>query len=294
MATKSWLLKFYIMLKLFLPSLFLLILFSCQKERPVMGPPPSVSDAQFTATPTDTNANIIQLVASNPEVICRWDFGNGTKGEGTSAVAIYPYAGTYTITLTVFNKGGSRSSTQEITIAQTDLGLLDNPFYNKLTGGANGPGFKTWVLDSANSGHFGVGPDPESALGPVPEWWAAGANEKPGCGLYDDKYIFYLNGFKFDMITNGDVYIHNSLAASFPGSFQNLGDFTAPYQDQLNKSWTLTEGAENTITLSNGAFLGFYTGVNTYRILDLTDSTMTLQYGHHAGGLKWYIRLKTE
>ena len=274
-------------------SLSLLFL-SCRKERPSLGNPPSQADAAFVALPSDSNANIIHLTANNPNLICRWDFGNGTKGEGAEVNATYPYAGTYTITLTVFNKGGSRSSTQQIIIAQTDLTLLDNPFYNKLTGGANGPGFKTWVIDSTISGHFGVGPDPESPLGPVPEWWAAGANEKPGCGLYNDKYIFYLNGFKFDMITNGDIYLHNSLAASFPGSFQNLGDYTAPYPNQLNHSWTLTEGAENTITISNGAFIGFYTGVNTYRILDLTDSTMFLQYGHHAGGLKWYLKLKTE
>lgn len=51
----------------------------------------------------------------------------------------------------------------------------------------------------------------------------------------------------------------------------------------MDKSWNLVEGPENTITLSNGAFIGFYSGVNTYRILELTDSTMYLQYGHHAG-----------
>lgn len=273
---------------------FLLAFTSCRKERPQLGPPPSLQDALFTATPSDTNANVVIFTAANPNLICMWDFGNGTKGQGKVASGIYPYAGTYTVKLTVFNKGGSQTSSQQVVIAQTDLNLLNNPFYNKLTGGANGPGFKVWVIDSMLSGHFGVGPDPESGLGPVPEWWSAGVNEKPGCGLYDDKYIFYLNGFKFDMITNGDVYIHNSLSASFPGSFQNLGDFTAPYGDQLNKSWLLTEGTENTISISNGAFIGFYSGVNTYRILDLTDTTMFLQYGHHAGGLKWYLKLKTE
>ena len=66
------------------------------------------------------------------------------------------------------------------------------------------------------------------------------------------------------------------------------------YSNQMDKSWNLVEGAENTITISNGAFIGFYTGVNTYRILELTDSTMYLQYGHHLGGLNWYLKLKTE
>ena len=181
-----------------------------------------------------------------------------------------------------------------VVIANDDLTLLNNPIYNMLTGGISGPGFKTWYIDSLASGHLGVGPDPESGLGPTPEWWAAGPNEKPGTGLYSDRYVFHLNGFDFDMITNGLVYIHNSLAGSFPGSYENLSDYSAPYPDQLGMNWNLTEGAEDLITITNGAFLGMYTGVEEYRIIDITDSTMHLQYKHHEGGLHWYIKLKAE
>ena len=138
-----------------------------------------------------------------------------------------------------------------------------------------------------------MGPDPESALGATPEWWAAGAGEKPGCGIYDDQYVFHLAGFKFDMITNGDVYVHNTIANEFPGSFENLFDYTAPLADQLNESWLLTEDTDPTITISGSAFLGFYTGPRVYKIISATDSTLHLQYGHHAGGLKWYLKLKT-
>jgi hypothetical protein len=61
----------------------------------------------------------------------------------------------------------------------------------------------------------------------------------------------------------------------------------------MNESWLLTEGAETTITISGNAFLGFYTGPRVYRIISATDSTLHLQYGHQAGGLKWYLKLKT-
>jgi PKD repeat protein len=274
-------------------SLSLIIgLISCQKDRPEMGNPPSDADAQFSYVVSASNANIIELTASNPNLQCIWDFGNGTKAQGSFASASYPYAGTYTITLTVFNKGGSKSSSQQVVISQDDLSLLNNPIFNMLTGGTSGPGYKTWYVDSLVAGHMGVGPDPVSALGNVPEWWAAGASEKVGCGLYDDRYTFKLNGFKLDMITNGNVYIHNSLSATFPGSYVNLGDYTAPFNNLIDESWTVTEGADTTITLSNNSFLGFYTGVNTYKILSYTDSTLNLQYGHHAGGLNWYLKLK--
>ena len=270
-----------------------LALVACQKYEPSLGPAPTDADAQFTMAPSAANVNIIELSASNPSLQCVWDFGNGSKAQGANVTATYPYAGTYTIKLTVFAKGGSRSSTQEVTIANDDFTLLNNPYYTLLTGGVNGPGFKVWVVDSAASGHMGVGPDPESALGATPEWWAAGAGEKPGCGIYDDQYVFHLAGFKFDMITNGDVYVHNTIANEFPGSFQNLFDYTAPFADQLNESWLLTEDTDPTITISGSAFLGFYTGPRVYKILSAADSTLHLQYGHHAGGLKWYLKLKT-
>ena len=270
-----------------------LALVACQKYEPSLGPAPTDADAQFTMAPSAANVNIIELSASTPSLQCVWDFGNGSKAQGANVTATYPYAGTYTIKLTVFAKGGSRSSTQEVTIANDDFTLLNNPYYTLLTGGVNGPGFKVWVVDSAASGHMGVGPDPESALGATPEWWAAGAGEKPGCGIYDDQYVFHLAGFKFDMITNGDVYVHNTIANEFPGSFQNLFDYTAPFADQLNESWLLTEDTDPTITISGSAFLGFYTGPRVYKILSATDSTLHLQYGHHAGGLKWYLKLKT-
>jgi PKD repeat protein len=292
LATKFWLLIDKNM-KIVLFLIGVIALTSCHKN-PQLGNPPSDQDASFTFAASDTNSNVIVFSAVNQDILCMWDFGNGIKKQGNTVVASYPYAGTYTVKLTVFNKGGSKSSTQQVVIAQDDLSLLNNPYYTKLTGGASGPGYKVWHVDSSYAGHFGVGPDPESALGPVPEWYSAGANEKPGCGMYDDRYIFYLNGFKFDMVNHGDVYVHNSLAAQFPGSFQNLGDFTAPYTDQLQGSWLLTEGDQTSISLSTNSFLGFYTGVNEYRILDITDSTMSLQYKHHAGGLSWYLKLSAE
>lgn len=279
---------------LFLSSAFIFVLFSCKKLNPQLGDPPTLADASFTYAASAGNANIIEFTANNPNLQCLWDFGNGTTAKGASVSSPYPYAGTYTVKLTVFASGGSRSTSQQVVIAQDNLGLLNNPIFIMLTGGVNGPGYKTWVIDSTVDGHMGVGPDPVSALGDVPEWWSAGPLDKSGAGLYDDKYVFHLNGFKFDMINNGNVYVHNSLAANFPGSFQNLGDFTAPYTNQMDESWTLTEAADTSITISNNAFIGFFTGVHTYRILDITDSTLYLQYKHHAGGLNWYLRLKTE
>ena len=84
-----------------------------------------------------------------------------------------------------------------MTIDSNDISLFDNPLHLYLTGGINGPGYRTWHIDSACEYHFGVGP-PE---GSTPDWWHASANEKPGVGLYDDRFTFHLVGYKYDLLT---------------------------------------------------------------------------------------------
>lgn len=275
-------------------SLFIITsILACKKYEPEIGPAPSEQDSEFTVTPSSGSDNVLNLSSSNQSILCKWDLGNGSTASGNNITANYPYAGTYTIELTVFGKGGSTSRTKEIVIANDDLSLLNNPIYGMLTGGVSGSGSKTWYIDSNAVGHMGVGPDPESALGPTPEYWAAPENGKPGVGLYDDRYVFSLSGFGFDMVTNGDVYIHNSFSGSFPGSYENLSDYTAPFADQLGGSWLLTEGAESSITTSGNSFIGFWTGVQTYRIVDITDSTMSLQYKQSNEELLWYLKLKS-
>tara|TARA_B100000927_G_C16459788_1_gene467377 strand:+ start:310 stop:1179 length:870 start_codon:yes stop_codon:yes gene_type:complete len=282
---------------LFITSISILlaiVISACRKENPQLGSPPKETDAVFTYAPSDTNDNVIIFTATNPDIINMWDFGNGLTGEGAVVSSIYPNAGNYTVNLSVFNSGGSKTSSQEIIIEQTDPGLLDNPIYTMLTGGINGPGFKSWYIDSTTAGHFGVGPDPVSALGYTPEWWSAPEMAKPGCGMYDDRFVFYLNDYRFDMITNGDVYVHNTIADQYPGAFENLADFTAPYDNQLNESWSVIEGSDTTLTVSGNSFIGFGTGVNTYKIIELTENSMYLAFGHHTGELMWYLRLKPE
>ena len=274
--------------------LLAIVISACRKENPQLGSPPKETDAVFTYAPSDTNNNVIIFTATNPDIINMWDFGNGLTGEGAVVSSIYPNAGNYTVNLSVFNSGGSKTSSQEIIIEQTDPGLLDNPIYTMLTGGINGPGFKSWYIDSTTAGHFGVGPDPVSALGYTPEWWSAPEMAKPGCGMYDDRFVFYLNDYRFDMITNGDVYVHNTIADQYPGAFENLADFTAPYENQLNESWSVIEGSDTTLTVSGNSFIGFGTGVNTYKIIELTENSMYLAFGHHTGELMWYLRLKPE
>ncbi|MDG1689832.1 MAG: PKD domain-containing protein [Flavobacteriales bacterium] len=245
------------------------------------------SSASFTINPT-SNPNVVVFKADNPDVECSWDFGNGTVGSGTIDTAEYPFAGDFTVTLSIFNSQGDASSSQSISIDSNDISLFDNPLHLMLTGGISGPGYRTWHIDSACDYHFGVGP-PE---GSSPDWWHAPANEKPGVGLYDDRFTFHLVGFQYDLLTNGDIYVHNTIGSTFPGAFENLYDWTAPFNDMPNETWDLT--TDSVLTLSNAAPMGFYTGVSEFQITQLNDTSMIVKYGHHDGTLAWFARYVPE
>ena len=60
--------------------------------------------------------------------------------------------------------------------------------------------------------------------------------------MYNDRYTFHLAGFRFDMQTNGDVYLNSAQAGNFPGAFSApASDLMAPYADQLNKGWSIND-----------------------------------------------------
>ena len=269
-------------------------------EEPTIGAPPTTADAAFTYVASAQSDNVIEFTASNSSVSASWDFGNGATGEGTNVTASYPFAGTYTVTLTVQNSGGSASSTQDVTIAQDDPNLINNPIFDLLTGGTSGPGFKTWAIDSVRAAHFGVGPDPIGAAGYYPEWYEAAALEKTGSGMYDDLYTFKLSGFGYDMITNGDVYVNTASAGVAPfndTTATNVGDYKANFPNQLGETWTLNEGADTSITFSGDAFMGYWASTQRYQIIKIEENELFLRFVDGANSdpaLAWYIRLVPE
>ena len=274
---------------LFLSLALILGISSCKEdETPTLGEAPTEADAAFTYAPTAANANIIDYTATNAGFTYSWDFDNGTNAATKEATAEYPNKGTYTVTLTVFNSGGSASTSQDIIIADDDASLLNNPLYTLLTGGTAGSGSRTWVIDSTRQAHLGVGP----VAGTWPEWWDADPGIKANSGLYSDKYTFTLQGFKFDQITNGSVFVKTGSQGQFPGAYENSDDYTAPFSDQLNENWTIVEGEDTTISISGKAFLGMYTGVREYKIVTLSENELTLRYVDAADETTaWYLRL---
>ncbi|QNR22591.1 PKD domain-containing protein [Croceimicrobium hydrocarbonivorans] len=280
-------------------SMGLLVVASACKEddKPTLGQPPSQADAAFTYQASASSDNIIEFTAANSSLAASWDFGNGSTGSGSNVSATYPFAGSYDVTLTVQNSGGSASSTQTIVIAQDDPSLINNPLFALLTGGSS----KTWAVDSASPAHFGVGPDPIGAAGRYPEWYAAQANEKAGADMYNDRYTFHLNGFGFDQVTGGGVYVnaeHAGIAPFDDTTASPVADYIAAFPDQMGETWTLNDsGSDTTLTVSGDAMIGYWAGTRTYTVISLEENELWLSFVDTKASnpaLTWYIRLVPE
>jgi PKD repeat protein len=253
---------------------------------PNLDEPPRSENVTFEMTPDAENANIIEFVNTSGGFKALWDFGNGSKAEGDVVTARYPLEGVYTVQLTIFTESGQAINSKEVTIEETKIWMLDDPDLNLLTGGIDNLDGKTWMVDSTQAGHMGVGP----LEGDWPEWWSAPPLDKADTGLYTDEYTFILQGLKFDMETHGYIFLNGAYGDDFDGPLVSFGDdFRAPWTapDNLNFNFVKEDDGRIFITVSDPGWIGFYAGTREYEIQEISENHMTLRF-EDPNGLAWY------
>ncbi|MGE5395880.1 MAG: PKD domain-containing protein [Candidatus Saccharibacteria bacterium] len=275
----------------------MLVMFACAPEmddKVDIGVAPSEDQLDFSITPNANKPNVV--VIKNTSTIpgmANWDFGNNTVGKGESSTVEYPFKGTYTVSLTLYSKGGHSTKTKTFTIANDDMSMLNTPMYTALTGGAANLTGKTWVFDQYHDGHFGVGPAGDA----TPSWWSCPAEGKTRSCLYSQEFTFTQVGIKMTWKNNGNVYSNENgrkalAAMGYPNSVvPGDGDFDITYAPKAAYTFTLKE-SENTLTLSDGAFFGHYAGTSTYQILKLTEDELYIKcVSTVEPGNGWWYRL---
>lgn len=253
---------------------------------------PNSSELSFSATPSAAKANVIEFKnTSKVPGVAVWNLGDGSSVKGQTATGSYPYAGTYTISMTLYTTGGSVSTTKQVVIAADDYSLLNTPNFTALTGGASKPEGKTWVFDQYMPGHFAIGP----VADPTPSWWAAGPEAKTGSSLYTQEFTFIQDGLKLVWKNNGYVYTNGAGKKALPPAnfIENpggVGDFDVAYTPGNNLTFSLNESAM-TLKLSGGAFMGHFAGTSEYKILKLTENELYLRcVSSVEPGNAWYYR----
>jgi hypothetical protein len=271
-----------------------------------LGNPDTVSAGQisFSQTPSPTSANVITFTNTSDIKTTHallWDLGNGVTGKNQSMTGQYPYAGDYTVSLTVYAPDGSSATRSEVIhIAGDDFGLINSPVYNRLTGGMDDADGVTWVIDQYNRfsqevatatgkdirGHIGLGPQGSASQ----EWWGAGPNEKNQWSLYAHTFTFIQAGTRLLIRNEGEGYGRNAAAAN-PGGFTVTSvdgdDATFGYSGG-DYTFSIKEGSGNPVlTLSGNAFLGYYAGSQDYEIIYQTADAMALRVNNTVEGQDW-------
>ena len=209
---------------------------------------------------------------------------------------------TYEVVVIAFGAGGvSSSTTIQVEVLVTYAPPAD--LIEKLVGN----GSKTWRIKSEKPGHFGLGP----VGGNVPtEWYGAQPEEKAGAGMYDDRYVFNIDG-SFTHITdntnddptnntNGTVFGRDGLIQQLGGvgggELQGADVLNYVYEDYAATWQIIAPGGVETIVLPGTAFIGYYIGgSHQYRIFDRSVANeMIITSADGNGEFNWWFIITSE
>ena len=177
---------------------------------------------QDSENPFGDGSGIVNFSASADNAATYRYVATGIQEDASSGDASITFTSlgvnTYEVVVIAFGAGGvSSSTTIQVEVLVTYAPPAD--LIEKLVGN----GSKTWRIKSEKPGHFGLGP----VGGNVPtEWYGAQPEEKAGAGMYDDRYVFNIDG-SFTHITDNtnDDPTNNTNGTVFgrDGLIQQLG-----------------------------------------------------------------------
>ena len=101
---------------------------------------PAPANASITTSATDPHNPVFTARADNGYIF-QWDMGNGqTIAPGANtATSYYPFAGTYTVGVTIYGEGAQEVSAEtSYKVEQTDPSIAQKPVWKELTGGGAG------------------------------------------------------------------------------------------------------------------------------------------------------------
>jgi hypothetical protein len=257
--------------------------FGCQPvetDKPSIGAAPTPEQLHFVIAPGSDDFHFKVINTSDVKGIANWNLGNGSKAVGDTVVAYFPLAQSYTVKLTLYTSGGTATISQDFAQTKTDYTYFEDPLLIALCGGTEAVNGKTWVLDSLEAGHLGVGP----ADAVAPTWWSANPLDKTGFFIYDDEFNFNLVGFSYSVNTHGKTL--TALAGASLG--RTVGYYgVASYSDANDEVVTTYDASRGDMTWmvdkvgdtyyikfgQTGAVFGYDAGhERVYEVLDYNEN----------------------
>ena len=299
----------------------LTLLSACKKEEYSFGELKNPSELALTttlqgaatATPTgDGSGNVSITLAASNVINFKIDFGDGQTQLVSPGTLVHQYAtpGTneYTITVTANGTGGAVSTfSKKITVFR----LFDIPaaIMTGLTGGTS----KIWIAARDTWGHIGVGPGPNQGGNETfyPSWYGA-PNDPNDLGYrssdqYDDELTFTKTGdnsISLVLDNKGNTFIIPDYAIGTTGVlyYPTLAGGINTLNTTGAKALAFTDATSNTtsanstrikFTVPGHGLLSWGVGTNTYEILAITSTTLSVR-SIGADGNAWYQKFKVK
>ena len=172
---------------------------------------------------------------------------------------------------------------------------------------------KTWVWASDIPSHIGLGPVgdvPGEGEFAGPSWWGIQPNDTEKTCMYTNEFVFTntATGLTFEQ-TVGSAYV--------PGTYRDIIGVVSEgcYDDTVattmfglknvsllpSSSKAAIEGRYDGVpytgisfTISDGGFMGWYTGSVEYDIISISANTLHVRFIQEGGGFAWYAKYKSE
>ncbi len=261
---------------------------SCKKSDPQLAAIPSASEVKFDVVQDfsiDEGGNTVILINQTPEAVPMWDYGTGKSTRQQDTVR-FAFAGDYIIKFSAATGGGIVSKDPvTITVTKDNLNYVNDPLWTLLAGGVGNE--KTWMLDGNEHGDkkfytspiYFVGMDnamgTKSADGSIVEWKQVCSNpDGPNCWTYGPNYTS--DTWAAEQRDYGTMTFNLKNGPFMITDHKGVAGYTTESGTYFLDANTLTLTTTGATPLFVSYTPNDVVGLNSWRILSLTENTMQL------------------
>ena len=261
------------------------LVYACKKPSYNLEEPISRKDVNIIIQATDT-PNVYRFINGQigKTATAKWDLGNSVTSTGDTAIGRYPFAGTYTVTLTIFNGITAIVDTAKVVFANDNVSL--DSVYTCLAGTKDSVNGKTWVMDTTRKNADGTPDFPVKIINSSSNT----PKDYSGTGLYNSTWTFWLANNKLVYDNKGYSLCHSTRLTEINnlwGSFVQKGTVGGdPYGTYTPKAapqtWTMSiRNGVHYVQFQGGAFVLFYRGCAEgieYQVTSINNNEMVLTH----------------
>jgi hypothetical protein len=258
----------------------------------------TVIQGASSASPSgDGSGNVTITATAAGAIAYKIYFGSGDSAVSSSGTFVHKYTildtNQYTIVVNAIGTGGAMS-TASTQIKVYYLFPIAAAIDSALTNGSS----KVWMVAHDTAGNFGVGPKTTFK----PDYYSAAPNQEPGCSYAGTITFTHVgpNNISINVDNMGSTFIINAATAFYGQSGPDAcypistgGTKTVTFGIDQFQGSNLSNSTGTQMTIPGNGIINYGTGANTYEILYLSPTVISLR-NIGIDGNAWYQILRAK